>query len=202
MARHERDVPAVGYPAQLGGDHSRLVDLTLLLAEDLPCWWPTHLPYQHKTFNYFADRRDDAAPLLSHSGPYQTRWLLIDEHTGTHVGAPAHFVAPPGSGLPHAGEAGEITVDRVPLDQLTGPAAVIDVPEGLPGAAPGVSAAIGPEVLDEHEWRFGPIDPGAVVLFRTGWDRPTSRGRRAGVTASTPSSRRPARAGPPRRCRS
>ena len=171
MVRREHEVRAVASPAEVGGGHSRLVDLTLLLAEDLPCWWSTHLPYQHKTFNYFADRPDDAAPLLSRSGPYQTRWLLIDEHTGTHVDAPAHFVPPLGSGLPHAGESGGITVDRVPLDQLAGPAAVIDVPEDLPGAAPGVSPAIGPEVLDEHEGRFGPIGPGAVVLFRTGWDR-------------------------------
>lgn len=73
----------------------RLVDLTLLVAEELPCWWATHMPYQHKTFNYFADGGTDAAPLLSRTGTYQTRWMLIDEHTGTHVDAPAHFVPPP-----------------------------------------------------------------------------------------------------------
>lgn len=158
-------------PAQAAGGPSRLVDLTLLLAEELPCYWSTHMPYQHKTFNYFADRPDDAAPLLSRTGPYQTRWMLVDEHTGTHVDAPAHFVPLLDSGLPHAGEAGAITVDRVPLEQLTGPAAVIDVPDDLPGAAPGVSPAIGPELLDEHERTFGPVEPGTVVLFRTRWDR-------------------------------
>jgi kynurenine formamidase len=159
----------VASPLDVGG-RSRLVDLTLLLAEDLPCWWSTHMPYQHKTFNYFAGRPDDAAPLLSRTGPYQTRWLLIDEHTGTHLDAPAHFVPPPGADLPHAGEPGDTTVDRVALEQLAGPAAVVDVPDDLPGAAPGMSPAIGPEVLDEHERRFGRIEPGTVVLFRTGWD--------------------------------
>jgi isatin hydrolase len=158
-------------PVHAAASRIRLVDLTLLLAEELPCWWSTHMPFQHKTFNYFADRPDDAAPLLSRTGPYQTRWLLIDEHTGTHLDAPAHFVPAPGSGLPHAGEPGEVTVDRVPLEQLAGPAAVVDVPDDLPGGAPGVSPAIGPEVLGEHERRFGRIEPGTVVLFRTRWDR-------------------------------
>jgi kynurenine formamidase len=162
---------SAGDAAQAGVGRGRLLDLTLLLAEELPCWWSTHMPFQHKTFNYFADRPDDAAPLLSRTGPYQTRWLLIDEHTGTHLDAPAHFVPPPGSDLPHAGEPGDTTVDRVALEQLAGPAAVVDVPGDLPGAAPGVSPAIGPEVLDEHERRFGRIVPGTVVLFRTGWDR-------------------------------
>src|SRR5690348_17451253 len=103
-------------PELLGG--TRLVDLTLLVAEELPCWWSTHMPFQHKTFNYFTDRDDQSAPLLSRSGPYQTRWMLIDEHTGTHVDAPAHFIPPPGSGLPNAGEMGRMTVDRIPLEQL------------------------------------------------------------------------------------
>jgi kynurenine formamidase len=154
-----------------GPGQGRLVDLTLLLAEELPCWWSTHMPYQHKTFNYFADGGTDAAPLLSRAGPYQTRWMLIDEHTGTHVDAPAHFLPPPDSGLPHAHEGGHTTVDRVPLEQLMGPAAVIDVPEDLPGGGPGVSPAIGPDLLKDFEQRHGQIGPGTVVLFRTRWDR-------------------------------
>ncbi|HEY6934725.1 MAG TPA: cyclase family protein [Marmoricola sp.] len=156
-------------PELLGG--TRLVDLTLLVAEELPCWWSTHMPFQHKTFNYFTDRDDQSAPLLSRSGPYQTRWMLIDEHTGTHVDAPAHFIPPPGSGLPNAGEMGRMTVDRIPLDQLAGPAAVIDVPEDLDGGGPGVSPAIGPDLLTRHEEEHGPVTEGTVVLFRTGWDR-------------------------------
>lgn len=150
---------------------ARLVDLTLLLAEELPCWWSTHMPYQHKTFNYFADRPDAVAPLLCRAGPYQTRWMLVDEHTGTHVDAPAHFIPPEGSGLPNAGEQGAVTVDRVPLDQMAGPAAVIDVPDDLPGGGPGVSPIIEPDLLHEYERQHGTIDAGTVVLFRTRWDR-------------------------------
>lgn len=161
-------------PAALAGvppGARQLTDLTLLVAEDLPCWWSTHMPFQHKTFNYFADRDDSAARLLCRAGPYQTRWMLIDEHTGTHVDAPAHFIPPPDSGLPHAGDQGLMTVDNVPLSQMGGTAAIIDVPPDLPGGAPGISPLIGPDLLQEHERLHGPIGPGMVVLFRTGWDR-------------------------------
>ena len=152
-------------------DESRLVDLTLLVAEELPCWWSTHMPYQHKTFNYFADVDHHATPLRSRSGPYQTRWMLIDEHTGTHVDAPAHFVPPPGTDLPHAAQIGEITADRIPLAQLMGDAVVVDVPPDLPGAAPGVSPYLTPATLEGHEAQHGRIREGAIVLLRSGWDR-------------------------------
>lgn len=150
----------------------RLVDLTLLLAEELPCWWSTHMPYQQKTFNYFSDQVEDpSVPRFSRTGPYQTRWLLIDEHTGTHLDAPAHFIPPPGSGLANAGPPGEVTVDRVPLEQLSGPAVVIRVPEGLPDGGPGVSPTIDAGLVEEFEHRHGAIEPGTIVLFHTGWDR-------------------------------
>lgn len=149
----------------------RIVDLTLMIAEELPCWWSTHMPYQHKTFTYFTDRDEPEAPLANRSGsPYQTRWMLMDEHTGTHFDAPAHFVPRPGTGLPGAAEAGLITTEQVPLGQLQGPAAVIDVPRDLP-AEPGVSPTIEPSVVLDHEREHGRITEDTVVLFRTGWDR-------------------------------
>ncbi|MGH3319235.1 MAG: cyclase family protein [Streptosporangiaceae bacterium] len=153
-----------------GLDGHELVDCTLLVAEDLPCWWSRHMPYQHKTFNYFEDRDAAAAPVRSRGGPYQTRWLLIDEHTGTHVDAPAHFLPPPGSGLPNAGPMGDVHADGIGLDQLMGAAAVIDVPADLPGGTPGVSPCIGPRVVTSWEETNGRLREGEIVLFRTGWD--------------------------------
>ncbi len=149
---------------------SRIVDLTLLLAEELPCSWSTHMPYQQKTFNYFVDRDSPEAPLRNHTGPYQTRWLLIDEHTGTHVDAPAHFIPEEGSGLPHASAAGAVTVEQIPLQQLMGPAVVVDIPKDLPGGAPGVSPAIDAPLLQRFEREHGVFRPGEVALFRSGWD--------------------------------
>lgn len=153
------------------GPRGEVVDLTLLVAEELPCWWSTHMPFQHKTFNYFADRDDHPLPLRSRNGPYQTRWVLMDEHTGTHVDAPAHFIPEQGSGLPNEGPAGATTIDRVPLQQLMGPAVVVDVPDDLPGGGPGVSPVIPPELLQGFESEHGRFQPGDVVLFRGRWDR-------------------------------
>jgi isatin hydrolase len=145
-----------------------LVDLTLLLAEDLPCWWPAHMPYQQKTFNYFADQLQALQPVRSRAGAYHTRWLLIDEHTGTHFDAPTHFIPPPDSGLAEAGSAGELSADRVPLDQLMGPAAVIDAPDVA--AAPGTSPYIDSGALQAWEAEHGELRPNEVVLLRSGWD--------------------------------
>jgi kynurenine formamidase len=153
-----------------------LVDLTLAVAEDLPCWWPAHLPYQQKTFNYFADQPEGPQQLLARAGPYQTRWLLIDEHTGTHFDAPTHFIPPPASGLPHAGPTGEVSAERVPLGQLMGRAAVLDAPVDLAPPEPGASPFIEPEVVSSWETAHGELRQGEVVLFRSGWDRLYRRG--------------------------
>lgn len=149
----------------------RVVDLTLLLAEELPAAWAKHMPYQQKTFNYFAARDDQVSPLKSDIGPYQTRWLLIDEHTGTHVDAPAHFIPELKTGLPKASEVGTITAEQIPLQQLMGPAVVVDIPEDLPGSAPGVSPTITADFLVGWERDHGEFAAGDIVLFRTGWDR-------------------------------
>jgi isatin hydrolase len=150
----------------------RIVDLSLTIAEELPCSWPTHMPFQQKVYNYFADAGMADAPVFDHHGPYQTRWLLIDEHTGTHFDAPAHFIPPPDSGLDNAGASGSVTAERVPLDQLIGAAAVIDISVLLAEkVSPGVSPYIQPAHIMENERVHGEIKAGMIVLFRSGWDQ-------------------------------
>lgn len=155
----------------------RVVDLTVLLAEDLPCTWPGHQWFQHKTFSWFADRRDPGQHLVKRGeGGYQTRWLTIDEHTGTHLDVPSHFVPPPGSGLPHAGPAGEHSLEAVPLTRAMGPAIVIPVAALVGRSEPGASAAISVDHVRAWELNHGPLAQGDVVLFRSGWDRHYRRG--------------------------
>jgi kynurenine formamidase len=149
----------------------RVVDLSLCLAEDLPCSWPVHMPFQHKVFNWFTDVPGQPAPLVGSRGPYQTRWLLMDEHTGTHFDAPTHGVPPADSGLPGAGPAGEISSERVPLTDLMGPAAVIDVTALVGAAAPGESPLVEPAQIERFEREHGRIEPDDVVLLRADWDR-------------------------------
>ena len=50
------------------------------------------MPFQHKIWNWFEERVAEPVSLHSRAGPYQTRWMALDEHTGTHFDAPAHFI--------------------------------------------------------------------------------------------------------------
>ena len=43
--------------------------------------------------------------------PYYSQQYVIDDHTGTQIDYPAHFV-PPGSGLEFANENGWLTGDK------------------------------------------------------------------------------------------
>lgn len=144
----------------------------MTVAEDLPCSWPTHMPFQHKTYTWFADQAAADGPLRDRTGAgYQTRWLLIDEHTGTHFDAPSHFVPPPGSDLPGAARAGAVGNEDAALEQLMGPAAVVDVTDLCDGGTPGVSPRVEAERLRAWEAEHGRLAPGDMVLLHGGWDR-------------------------------
>jgi isatin hydrolase len=154
----------------------RVLDLSLPLAEELPCTWPGHMPFRATVWNWFADRPADPQPVHPGGGSsYQTRWLVVDEHTGTHADAPRHFIPPPDSGLPHAGPGGQIGIDRLPLLAAAGPADVLDV-TSLPPAPPGHSPAVGPAELARWEAAHGEVRPGDVVLLHSGWDERYRRG--------------------------
>jgi isatin hydrolase len=150
---------------------AELIDLTVTLAERLPPAWPTHMPFQRKVYNWYASRNDQIQPIHGFRGPYHTAWLTLDEHCGTHFDAPAHFIPPPNSGLPHANEFGLITGDKVKLGGLIGPAAVIDVTELTDTGDPGVSPEILPAHVERWEDEHGGLRKGEIVLFRSDWDR-------------------------------
>jgi len=128
------------------------------------------MTYAHHNWNWFAEV-DGPTGRTRSIGPYQTNFLVIDEHCGTHFDAPTHFVPPEGSGLPLAGPLGAETGDRVPPEDLMGPAVVMDMRFLAEDGKPGVS----PFITDEHvrawEGEHGRLNEGEVVLFRTGWDR-------------------------------
>lgn len=147
-----------------------VVDLTVTLAERLPAAWPTHMPFQRKIFNWYANQPNGPQPLLGSRGPYQTAWLTLDEHCGTHIDAPSHFIPPPGSGLPHAAEIGSVTLEQLSLASMMGPAAVIDVTALRGTAGGGVSPEITPEHITRWEAEHGELMPGEIVLFRSDWD--------------------------------
>jgi kynurenine formamidase len=150
---------------------SRVVDLTVTLSEEFPCAWPTHMPFQRKLYNYFANDATQYQPTMGFRGPYHTAVLTLDEHCGTHIDSPSHFIPPAGSGLPNAAEIGSQTVDKLDLAKMIGPAAVIDV-TGLTGQGEG---GVSPEILPEHITRWesehGQLQSDDIVLFRSDWDQ-------------------------------
>jgi arylformamidase len=107
-----------------------IYDISLPISENLPVW-PGDPPVQIRQVMRLD--RGDAMTL--------TR-LEMGAHTGTHVDAPAHFVA------------GGLAVDALDLDVLIGPALVIHVPS---------AGALSSEVLD------GLAIPHGIrrLLFRT-----------------------------------
>lgn len=148
----------------------RMVDLSVTLSEHLPCTWPGHMQYAHKNWNYYAPTATPVGELKS-AAPYQTFFLVIDEHCGTHFDAPPHFIPPAASGLPWAGEAGSEYGHQVPLGDLSGPAVVIDVRHLNEGAQPGISPFVTAEHIKAWEAQHGALQPGEIVLLRTGWDQ-------------------------------
>lgn len=149
----------------------QIVDLSVLLDEELPCTWPGHVPFMHKVHNWFRREPGSIQPLRS-GGPYFTCMVVIDEHAGTHFDAPAHFIPPPQSGIEHAGEPGLEYGHAIPLADLQGPAAVVDVrPLTAASNTPGTSPRITVTHLQEWEKTYGDLRPGEIVLLMTGWDR-------------------------------
>ena len=150
---------------------SEIVDLTVTLAEHLPGAWPAHMPFQRKVYSWFETRHGPPQHTQGWRGPYHTGFVILDEHCGTHVDAPCHFIPPPDSGLPNASALGNVTGADLDLADLVGPAAVIDVTDLLGKAGPGESPIVGPERIEAWEAEHGRLRPGEIVLFSTGWDR-------------------------------
>lgn len=148
---------------------SRIVDLSVPISEMHPSSWPAHMPFQHKTYNWYWSEKSSTHELTDYQGPYATKWLAIDEHTGTHIDAPTHFIPPVSSGLDYANKWGDVSVDQLPLEQLVGQACVIDAPEAK-DVGPGESPLFQPEHIEDWEQRHRTLAEGDVVLFRSGWD--------------------------------
>lgn len=170
---------------------AELIDLTVTIAEELPGVWPSHMPFQQKVWNWFVPESDTTAGQSVRSiAPYQTRWSILDDHAGTHVDAPSHWIPPSKSGLPGAGPAGDMTGEKIPPASLIGPAAVIDCTGLLNEGEPGRSPLIKVETIVAWEEQHGAIARGDIVLFSTGWDRYYRAGREGNLYAREPLIRR------------
>jgi kynurenine formamidase len=119
-----------------------VIDLTHTFSPSLPVF-PSYKPIQVRP--RFTIARDGFA----------ANEVTFDEHTGTHVDAPVHFVS------------GASTSDRLPVDRLIAPLTVISIVER---AAKDPDASVTVDDLMQWERRHGRIPAGAFVAMNAGWD--------------------------------
>ena len=148
-----------------------VVDLSVTLSERLPCGWPGHMPFARKVWSWFEDVDLPIPEACCSLGPYHTAFVLLDEHCGTHLDGPTHFIPPSDSGLPWAGPLGDVPADRLDLSRLVCPAAVVDVRALAESRERGVSPKVTRRKLRNWEERHGPFRGGEAVLLWTGWTR-------------------------------
>jgi kynurenine formamidase len=120
---------------------TRVVDLSHVLSPESPLF-PVYDPVE--VADKFA---------LGADGFFVRSWAF-DEHSGTHVDAPAHF-----------GE-GAATVDRIDPAELVLPVVVLDVRERMGGDP---DAEVVPDDVLAFERRHGPLPARCALFALTGW---------------------------------
>jgi len=120
----------------------RVVDLGHPLADTDPSW------SGDKVFSY------ETVETIAKDG-YQAGKFSTEEHFGTHVDAPAHFVA------------GRWTVDEIPADRLIRPGVCVNIASEVRGDG---NYRLTVDDLHAFEAKNGRIPSGSIVLVATGWD--------------------------------
>jgi len=123
---------------------ARFVDLSQTLEEHMP-HYPTHAKFFHNLWGSYwhGDR----------ALHYQ---LVVHEHNGTHVDAPAHFIS---DAKPDA----HITIDQIPPARLIGRGVRLDCRSFREGDY------VPRSFIAEWETRHGALRADDIVLFNVGW---------------------------------
>ena len=129
-------------PSRLPNGFREVVDLTHGFSPSLPVY-PGYKPVQIRP--RFTIARDGFAD----------NEMTFDEHTGTHIDAPSHFVA------------GAMSADRIPVDRLIAPLVVIAI---VDRATKDPDTLVSVDDLVRWEKRNGRIPAGALVAMHSGWD--------------------------------
>ena len=138
--------PAAGLaqekPVRLGKGFRDVYDLTHTFSARLPVF-PAFKPMQSR--QRFTIARDG----------FFANEITFDEHTGTHLDAPAHFIANGGS------------ADRIAVDRLIAPLAVVSIQDR---AAKDADAVVAVDDLLAWEKRYGRLPAGGFVAMHSGWE--------------------------------
>lgn len=123
---------------------ARIIDLSQTLEEHIPSH-PAHSKYFH---NLWGSQQLGGRSLM-----YQ---ITMNEHNGTHVDAPAHFLIDP---TPEA----LVTIENVPLGQLIGRGVHLDCRSFKEGQF------VSKEFVTAWEAKHSPLAAGDIVIFNFGW---------------------------------
>lgn len=123
---------------------ARVVDLSQPLEEHMPNF-PTHSKFFHTLWGSYW-----------HGDRSLTYQLVMNEHNGTHVDAPAHFIS---DSKPH----GHVTIDRVPIERLMARGVRLECQNFHEGDY------VSKDFVTAWEAQHGAIEAGDVVLFNFGW---------------------------------
>lgn len=108
-------------------------------------FWPTSRPFANETS--FKNFTGDGIWVEYYR-------LKFNEHTSTHMDAPNHFY-----------EHG-ISVDKIPIEDLIGPAIVLDITEKVRNNS---QALLTVSDIKKFEQAHGMLPNNAIVFIRTGW---------------------------------
>jgi kynurenine formamidase len=114
----------------------RMWDLSQPVAHDGPAWAEYDPPVITRNYRLAAEG-------------FNAETLHLNTHTGTHVDVPYHF------------DDGGPSVDQLPLNAFTAPAAFLDLRDGVAAG----------EAIDETQLRplLELIEPGDIAVLTTGW---------------------------------
>jgi kynurenine formamidase len=129
-------------PVRLPNGFRDVVDLTHTLSPSLPVY-PGYRPIQIRPRTTVAQNG------------YANNEITFDEHTGTHLDAPSHFVV------------GAVSAERLPVDRLIAPLVVISV---VTRASKDPDTLVTVDDLRQWEQRHGRMPAGAFVAMYSGWD--------------------------------
>jgi kynurenine formamidase len=123
----------------------RIIDLSHTLEEDMPIV-PSHNRYFHTLWDSF-----------EHGSLALAYQLIINEHTGTHIDATAHFIK--------EGHPAHQYMDETPLTQFFGRALTLDFSHYTE------TDSVTTEEIVQWERQNYSIEAGDIVNFNFGWDR-------------------------------
>lgn len=123
---------------------TRVVDLSQALEEHMP-HYPAHSKFFHNLWGSYW-----------HGDRSLTYQLVLNEHNGTHVDAPAHFIS---DAKPEA----HVTIDQVAVERLIGRGVRLDCRRF------GEGDYVNREFIAQWESQHGALEAGDIVLFEFGW---------------------------------